>query len=145
MPPIVPTPTNHVAPPRLNVLVRGLAVLFASLLGGCSSVSVQSKQYLGVPTFPPTVPASVEVLNAPPARSFVKIGEIAAEPFGDPTVPQIQAQLQASAAQMGGNAVVIVADRTMRMGATVTGPLWARSVDPNFERVIIGIVVHYTQ
>jgi hypothetical protein len=35
-------------------------------------------------------------------------------------------------------------DRTQIMGAVVSGPLWARSVQNISGRVIVGVAIHYT-
>ena len=45
---------------------------------------------------------------------------------------------------MGANAVVIVADHTQIVGAVVSGPLWARSVNTITGRVIVGVAIRYT-
>jgi hypothetical protein len=116
------------------------------LLGGCApSVSVQTKQYLGLPAYPPTDPASVEILREPPVRPHERLGEIALEPQNNPPVSMMEEKLRDAAAQMGANAVVLVADRTMRMGAIVTGPWYGRQIDPQFQRIILGVAIRYTK
>lgn len=112
---------------------------------GCNTVSTSSKQYLGGPTYPPTDPLQVQILRTEPTRPHVQLGQVQAEPSSD-SVPtqQIEQALQKSAAKMGANAVVIVADRTQAMGTVVTGPLWARSIDTITGRVIVGVAIHYT-
>ena len=111
---------------------------------GCNTVSMSSHQYLGGPTYPPTDPATVQILRTEPTRPNVKLGEVQAEPSSS-SVPNVEIEqaLQTAAAKMGANAVVIVVDRTQVMGATVTGPLWARSVNTISGRVIIWIAIRY--
>jgi hypothetical protein len=113
---------------------------------GCNTVSTTSHQYLGGATYPPTDPATIQILRVEPTRPNVQLGQIQAEPSSD-SVPnlQIEQALQKKAAKMGANAVVIVADRTQVMGAVVNGPLWARSVDTITGRVIVGVAIRYTQ
>ena len=111
---------------------------------GCNTVSMSSHQYLGGPVYRPTDPATVQILRTEPTRANVKLGEVQAEPSSS-SVPNVEIEqaLQKAAAKMGANAVVIVVDRTQVMGATVTGPLWARSVNTISGRVIIGIAIRY--
>ncbi len=124
---------------------------FAALAGlvavtGCNTVSTSSRQYLGGPSFPPSDPAQVQILRTEPTRPNVQLGQVQAEPSSSSVSNlQIEQALQKSAAKMGANAVVIVADRTQIMGATVSGPLWARSVNTISGRVIIGVAIRYTQ
>jgi hypothetical protein len=119
-----------------------LALMF--IVSGCNTVSVQSTAYLGVPTYPPTDPLSVQIVREPPTAPNIRLGEITVEPQGNPTKEAIEAKLQQAGAKMGANAVVIVADRTMVTGATVMGPWWGRSVTPDMGRVIVGVAIRYT-
>ena len=128
---------------RIFLTVLG-AVLLATLATGCNTVYVQSKQYLGVPNFPPTDPASVQVLQTQPTASHVRLGEITLQPQGNPTKAQMEQKLRLAAAKMGASAVVIVADQTMVFGATVMGPWWGRTISPDVGRVIVGVAIRYT-
>ena len=132
----------------MKTSIRTLAALLLGVLTlsltGCNTVSVTTKQYLGVPFYAPTDPTSVQVLQAPPTQPNVRLGEVVVEPQGSPTTQEITAKLQAAAAKMGANAVVIVADQTMVMGAIVTGPWWGRSIAPETGRVIVGVAIRYT-
>jgi hypothetical protein len=125
----------------LFLLVMTALVLVAT---GCNTVSVQSTQYIGVASYPPTDPLSVQIVRQPPTAPNIRLGEITVEPQGNPTKEAIEAKLQKAAAAMGANAVVIVADRTMITGATVMGPWWGRSVTPDMGRVIVGVAIRYT-
>ena len=112
---------------------------------GCKTVSISSHQFLGGPTYPPTDPAQVQILRTEPTRPNVQLGQVQAEPSSSSVSnQQIEQAIQKAAAKMGANAVVIVVDRTQIMGATVTGPLWARSVNQVTGRVIVGVAIRYT-
>jgi hypothetical protein len=120
------------------------AILLAALTTGCNTVYVQSKQYLGVPTYPPTDPASIQVLQTQSTAPHVRLGEITLQPQGNPTKAQMEQKLRLAASKMGANAVVIVADQTMVFGATLLGPWWGRTVSPDVGRVIVGVAIRYT-
>jgi hypothetical protein len=121
------------------------AILIAGLATGCNTISVGSKQYLGVPTYPPTNPASIEVLPAQPATPNVKLGEITLQPQGNPTKARLEEKLRLAASRMGANAVFIVQDQTMVFGTTVMGPWWSQTASPDVGRVIVGVALRYTQ
>jgi hypothetical protein len=126
----------------------------ASLLGlfsamalavGCNTVSVSTREDIAAPNYPPTDPATVQILQVPPTGAHVRLGEITLEPSGNPTKETIRSKFQTAAAAMGANAVVVVADRTQIMGAYVTGPWWGRQVQTVTGRVIIGVPIRYIQ
>jgi hypothetical protein len=126
----------------LSLMALGLLVLAT----GCNTVSTQTNQYLGLPTYPPTDPTTVQILRAAPTQPHVRLGEITCEPSSMNTpVPKIEAKLQQAGAKLGANAVVIVVDRTQNMGAIVTGGWYNRQVSPVIGRVIVGVAVRYTQ
>ncbi len=116
-----------------------------SALAGCSFVSVHSKQYLAVPAYPPTDPAGVQILRSEPARPHERLGEVSLEPEGNPPVSEMEAKLKQAAANMGANAVVIVADTTRLMGGYVTGPWWDRQIYPQYGRVIVAVAIRYVE
>jgi hypothetical protein len=128
---------------RTNLLAIFGAVLVAALASGCNTVSVQSKQYLGVPSYPPTDPTSIQVLQTQPTAPHTRLGEITLQPQGNPTKADMEQRLRLAASKMGANAVVIVADQTMVFGATVMGPWWGRTVSPDVGRVIVGVAIRY--
>ena len=121
------------------------AILLAGLATGCNTVWVKSKQYLGVATYPPTDPASIQILQAQPTAANVKLGEITLQPQGNPTKASIEQKLRLAASKMGANAVVITADQTMVFGTTVMGPWWSQTASPDVGRVIVGVAIRYTQ
>jgi hypothetical protein len=115
------------------------------LATGCNTISVQTRQDIGVPTLAPTDPATVQIMRTPPTRPHVRLGEITVEPSSlDTPVAQIEAKLQQAGAKLGANAVVIVVDRTQVVGATVVGGWYNRQLSPDIGRVIIGVPIHYT-
>ena len=121
-----------------------LPVIFLSCLAGCSMVTVESQRYLGVPTYAPTDPAKVEILQVAPTRPHVRLGEISLEPQDHPPISEVEDKLRTAAAKMGADAAVIVADKTQIIGAWVTGPWFAREADPIYGRVIIAVAIRYT-
>ena len=129
---------------KRNFLALLAATACALVATGCNTVSTQSTPYIGVPSYPPTDPATIQVMRQPPVMPNIRLGEITVEPQGNPTTQQIEAKMQQAAAKMGANAVVVVADRTMVTGATVMGPWWGRTVTPDMDRVIVGVAIRYT-
>jgi hypothetical protein len=125
------------------ILLMIAAVL--PMIAGCNYVTANTKPYLGMPSYPPTDLASVEVLRTEPLRPYERLGEITLEPQGNPSVAEMEQKLREAAAKMGANAAVLVADRTMRMGATVSGPWYGRQVSPDFQRFIVAVTIRYLQ
>ncbi len=130
---------------QCSTLTSLLVVLLVTLLGGCSYVSVSTRQYLGVPPHEPTDPGSVQVLRSEPTLPNERLGEITLEPQGNPSVTEMEDKLRQAAAHMGADAAVIVADTTEYMGSYVTGPWWGREIHPEYGRVIIAVAIRYTQ
>ncbi|OPY75852.1 MAG: hypothetical protein A4E65_03395 [Syntrophorhabdus sp. PtaU1.Bin153] len=116
-----------------------------SLLFGCTYVSVETRKYLAVPSYPPTNPTTVQILHSEPTTPHKRLGEISLEPQGNPTVPEMEAKLRQAAADMGADAAVIVADTTKLMGSYVSGPWWGRQVSPIYGRVIVAVAIKYIQ
>ena len=90
---------------QLMILALGLAA--------CATVDATSTQYVGAPTFPPTNPASVQILRVEPSRPHVRLGEIQIDGSTDPAPPvaEIEQKLRDDRAKMGADAVVVVMDR----------------------------------
>ena len=121
-----------------------LLSLSCVLLAACSGVQVHSKRYLGVPTYPPSDPAQVEILHSEPTRPHVRLGEVTLEPQGNPPTATMENALRERAAELGADAVVLVADRTQVMGAVVLGPWWAPTQEPIYGRVIVAVAIKFT-
>jgi hypothetical protein len=127
-------------------LITFAAAVFLFTLTGCNTVSTRTTPFVGVPSYPPTDPATVQITRAQPTQAHVQIGEIVCEPSSLSTpVPKIEAKLQQAGAKLGANAVVIVADRTQSVGAVVMGGWYSRQVSPIIGRVIVGVAIRYTQ
>jgi len=120
-------------------------VVVLSLLFGCTYVSVETRKYLAVPSYPPTDPAGFQILHAPPTQPHERLGEISLQPQGNPPVQEMEAKLRQAAAKMGADAAVIVADRMQYMGAFVTGPWWGREISPEYGRVIVAVAIRYVR
>lgn len=124
-----------------------LAVLLGSAflaVTGCNTVSVSTRQDIGVPNYPPTDPAQVQILRTEPTRPHVRLGEVTAEPSSDSvSASQIEAALQKAAAKLGADAAVVVYDKTQVMGAIVTGPWWGRSIENVEGRVVVAVAIKY--
>jgi len=119
-----------------------LPVLFLVMIG-CTNVSITTQQDIGAPIYPPTDPASVQIVRAFPTRPFVRLGEITAEPYGDPSVQEIEQKLRDGAAKIGASTAVIVSDRTELMGASITGGFGNRQLSRDYQRVIMAIGIRY--
>lgn len=103
-------------PQSLSRLPAAAAAAIALLLSSCATThDVQVHREI-TRTFAPT--ALVEVLQAMPSQPYVRIATLDAQaPAGTP-VAQILAQLQAKAAQLGANALV-VQDLSTRQGGSL--------------------------
>jgi hypothetical protein len=102
-------------------------------------------QYVGAPRFPPSNPASVEILRTEPIRLHVRLGEIVIEASTEPAPPitEVEDKLRAEAAKLGAEAVVVVVDRIQPVGAFVSGPWWGGDVDIIKGRKLIGVAIRY--
>ena len=123
-----------------------LTAAAALMTTGCNTVSTSVTQSIGVPTFPPTVPAQVQILRTEPTRQHIQLGQVRAEPSSvGMDVTKIEAALQKAAAKLGANAAVVIYDKTQVTGAMVVGGWANRSVEPIEGRVIVAIAIRYTQ
>lgn len=129
----------------LRPLAACAAVAALFLVTGCNTVSINSHQYLGVQSCPPSNPAQIQILRQEPTRPHVQLGEVRAEPASDSVSAQkIETALRKAAAKLGADAIVIVHDRTEVTGAMVTGSWYGRSVQQIMGRVIVGVAIKYT-
>jgi hypothetical protein len=139
-------------PGEVTVMVIGMTrrigavarlVLATVGLSACSTVSVSSMRYVGVPEFAPTDPATVEILRREPRRPHEKLGEVYLEPSGHPSVAEMEQAIRTEAAKLGADAAVLVYDRTKRIGTVYQGPWWARSSHAVYGRWIVAVAIHY--
>src|SRR5262245_79717 len=66
---------------RLRTVLVASA-LICTTLGACSYVNARSIHFVGRPDFPPTDPATVEILHRPPMRPHEVLGQVMIEPEG---------------------------------------------------------------
>lgn len=126
-------------------------LFFAALIGcllalsACATVEAQVTQYVGVPQYPPTIPAEVQVLRTDPTRPFVRLGEILIDASIEPAPPmaEIELKLQTEGAKLGADAVVVVYDKIATVGAYVSGPVWSRDVSTIQGRKLKAIAIKY--
>ncbi len=124
----------------------GVALALAvGALGACTTISVSSTHYLGVPEYPATDPAAVEILRRPPHRPHERLGEVVLEPSGSPAVFDMEQAIRVEAAKMGADAAVLVLDRTKRIGTVVEGPWWSRTAHPVYGRRIVAVAIRYEE
>ena len=129
----------------LRLILSFAAISSLFLVTGCNTVSINSNQYLGVQTYPPSDPAQIQILRKEPTRPHVQLGEVRAEPSSDNVPAQkIETSMRDASAKMGADAIVIVFDRTEVTGAMVTGPWYGRTVQTIVGRVIVGVAIKYT-
>lgn len=132
---------------RIHRNARFLVVLaLTALAAACSSVQARSIHFVGRPEYPPTDPATVEILHRPPMRPHDVLGQIVVEPEGNPSQEAIEEKIREQTAAMGGNAAIIVHDSLQRVGSVWTGGPWwgGGQIQPVMGQVISAIVVHYT-
>lgn len=123
------------------------AALMASVLAlaACATVDAQTTAYVGVEHPEPTLASEVQIMRVPPARPFVRIGEILIDASVDPAPPitQVEEKLREQAATLGADAVVVVYDQIQPVAAYVSGPLWNRDIDTIQGRKLKGIAIKY--
>jgi hypothetical protein len=127
-----------------SVVAAALAGMALLLSAGCQTVSSSSTQYVGVPKFPPTNPAQVQILRTEPTRPSIKLGEIRVEPSSDKVdVTKIENALRTEAAKLGADAAVVVYDKTQVVGAQVVGGWLNRSIETIQGQVVIAVAIKY--
>lgn len=129
----------------LRSLALSVSVATLFLVTGCSTVTINSNQYLGVPAYAPSNPAQIQILRQEPTRLNVRLGEVRAEPGEDVSAQKIEAAMRNAAAKMGADAIVILYDRSEVRGAVITGAGYgAHSVQQVIGRVVLGVAIKYT-
>jgi hypothetical protein len=118
------------------------ALIVAGLATGCSSVSVRTQPYLGVPRYEPSDAARVEILGQEPARLKDRLGEIILDIEGSPSRDTIEAKLRAAVAELGGDAAFIVFDQT-RLFPVVYADPYGTTVTESARRGIVAVAIKY--
>ena len=133
-----------IRPTQMLLSLAGFVGL--ALLSGCSAlnpVSIKIVPLGGAPQYPPTEPGIVAILHQEPSRPHAALGEIYAEPQGSPKPSAIAEKLREAGAQLGADAVVIVADRQLVMGAIVTTTWAEKHILATPDHVIVGVAIRY--
>jgi hypothetical protein len=127
-----------------RILTLGLASAMLFVMTGCQTVSTTNTQAIGGPTYPPSDPATVQILRTVPTKPHVRLGEVRAEPSDESvSAAKIEEALRKAAAKMGADAAVVVSDTTQVTGAYVTGPWYGRSIERVEGRVVIAVAIKY--
>lgn len=126
-----------------KVKTAGVVLLAALLLPSCSSVTATTRTYPGAPTFPPTDPASVEILRNEPAIPYVKLGEVTLSLQGKPSQDDLTQALKKQAAAMGATGALLVYDGSQAFGVMYSGPAWAPADPTQLGQVLIAIAIRY--
>jgi hypothetical protein len=130
---------------RHSAILIGSAVVVVALalLGGCTKVTVQVMPFAGVQQFPPTDPGVVGVLYTEPTRPHLRLGEINLEPHVKQSAADLEQRLQAAGAQLGADAVVVVADPSNLVGGTAATSWWGRGIETVHGEVVVGVAIRY--
>jgi hypothetical protein len=117
-------------------------VALAALLAGTAACyhSYGYHFYPDTPRYAPTNPAQVELLRREPRRDHIRLGEVWIRPTPRMDRFYVEAILREKTAAMGGEALVIVADKYFRDGVVFSYWYGPR---PVYERQIVGIAVRY--
>jgi hypothetical protein len=121
---------------QMSVFVLGVLIIAAA---ACYR-PYGSRYYPHTPRFEPTHPAQVELLRREPRRDHIRLGEVWINPKPWMSRYEVEGILRERTADMGGDALVIVADRFFNEG--VHYGYWHRPVRV-YERQIVGIAVRY--
>jgi len=124
-----------------------LVFFFLGSIAGCAGVQVvaTSDRLIGAPIYPPTSPATVQILRETPARPYEKLGEIHIEPTtGFPPREKIEAELRREGARFGADAVLILYDKTAPSGKSYAGgPLGVE--EPIFGHVVRAEAIRFKE
>jgi hypothetical protein len=96
--------------------------------------------YPDTPRFAPTNPNQVELIRREPRRDNIRLGEVWIRPTPGMDRFYVEGILREKTAAMGGDALVIVADKFFREGVVFSYWYGPR---PVYERQIVGIAVRY--
>jgi hypothetical protein len=121
-----------------------LLITVGVLMAGCSGISQNTHAYLGIPTYPPTSPDHVQILQSEPPQQKVRLGEIILGVDGQPAREEIEKRIREGASKLGADAAFIVYDRTHIYPVVYTdywwGPTW---VAQDAKRNIVAVAIKY--
>jgi hypothetical protein len=104
--------------------------------------------YVGAPRLPPTDPAGVEILRAPPSRKHERLREVAvtASTSPAPAMSEVEAKIRTQASSLGADAVVVVYDALQPIGAYATGGWWLdRTLYTVTGRRLVAVAIKYQE
>ena len=114
-------------------------------LVACTSLDATTTPYAGAPHYPPSDPASVQILRTKPTKPHDRLSEIIVDasihpaPLGN----DVEQKLHQEAAKMGADAVVVVSDHRQPMGAYVMGGYWDQSIETVTEHNVVAVAIKY--
>ncbi len=124
------------------------SLLLAALtcwLVACASLDATTTPYASAPHYPPSDPASVQILRTQPTKSHDRLGEIAVDTATHSATlgHDIEQKLRQEAAKLGADAVVVVYDRLQPLGPYVMSGYWDQSIETVTERNVVGVAIKY--
>lgn len=129
---------------RMACIVLAIGAL--ALLGGCGKkIETTTVPYPEMQRYPPTGAVVVAILRAEPSRPHVRLGEVHVQPQVKQSQEELEQALQDGAAQMGADAVVVVADPARLLGGTAATSWWGRGVAPVQGEMIVAVAIRYLQ
>lgn len=121
-------------------------VCAAGLLVSCASIDSSTTPYVGVTHYPPSNPASVEIIRGETTiRPHDRLGEIMIDASTDPApeVTKIEERLRQEAARIGADAVLVVYDRVQPVAVYVSGYYWSRTASTVTGHRLVGLAIKY--
>ena len=120
----------------------GLPALLLALCG-CTSISVDTKAYLGSPNYAPSDPAKVQILAAEPKEPKERLGEVRLSTGESPPREQLEEKLRQAAAKLGADAVYVVYDKTHVFPVVYVGWAGPGGVSEETRREIVAVAIKY--
>jgi hypothetical protein len=114
-------------------------------LVACAGLDATTTPYAGAPHYPPSDPASVQVLRTQPTKSHDRLGEIVVDASTHSATlgNEVEQKLRQEAAKLGADAVVVVHDRLQPMGAYFMGGYWDQRIERVTEHTVVGVAIKY--
>ena len=132
----------HSPPWVLRPLLLGVITCW---LVACAGLDATTTPYAGAPHYPPSDPASVQVLRTQPTKSHDRLGEIVVDASTHSATlgNEVEQKLRQEAAKLGADAVVVVYDRLHPVGAYVMGGYWDQRIERVTEHTVVGVAIKY--
>ena len=126
-----------------------LAILCAAALcalAGCTVLKESSVRYSDAPALPPRS-GWVVVTRIEPWRPYQALGEIVLESYVNPPVgtEALERKLQAGAAALGADAVLVTFDRVLPVADGATNAYATQRGDPDWKRRLVGMAIKYRE